>query len=73
MAGQRGTDLLGLDRDERLVVIALRRDVDGSHAEPQALRQAAMVSAMSSEMAVETRGAPTTRLRPRSITLAGKS
>lgn len=51
----RRIDLLCLDRDARLVVVELKRDEDGSHAELQALRYAAMVSAMSFEMAVATR------------------
>lgn len=51
----RRIDLLCLDRDARLVVIELKRDEDGSHAELQALRYAAMVSAMRFERAVATR------------------
>ena len=61
----RRIDLLGLDRDARLVVIELKRTDDGGHMELQAIRYAAMVSTMTFEKAVEvyarhlaTRGQP---------------
>lgn len=49
----RRIDLLGLDRDARLVVIELKRTDDGGHMELQAIRYAAMVSTMTFEKAVE--------------------
>jgi hypothetical protein len=49
----RRIDLLGLDRDARLVVIELKRTDDGGHMELQALRYAAMVSTMTFEKAVD--------------------
>jgi RecB family endonuclease NucS len=50
---QRRIDLLALDRDANLVVIELKRD-QSSHMELQALRYAAMVSAMTFEQLVDT-------------------
>lgn len=50
---KRRIDMLGLDRDARLVVIELKRTVDGGHMELQALRYAAMVSRMTFEQAVD--------------------
>ena len=50
---KRRIDLLGLDRDARLVVIELKRTEDGGHMELQALRYAAMVSRMTFEQAVD--------------------
>lgn len=49
---KRRIDLLGLDRDAKLVVIELKRTEDGGHMELQALRYAAMVSTMTFERAV---------------------
>jgi RecB family endonuclease NucS len=51
---RRRIDLLGLDKDANLVVIELKRTDDGGHMELQALRYAAMVSAMTFDQAVET-------------------
>jgi hypothetical protein len=50
----RRIDLLCLDADANLVVVELKRTSDGGHMELQAVRYAAMVSAMTFEQAVET-------------------
>lgn len=60
----RRIDLLCLDTNANLVVVELKRSEDGAHMELQAIRYAAMVSAMTFDQAVETlarhrsRGAP---------------
>lgn len=51
---RRRVDLLAIDRDGQLVVIELKRTEDGGHMELQALRYAAMVSAMGFEDVVST-------------------
>lgn len=50
---QRRIDLLCLDRDGNLVVVELKRTEDGGHMDLQAIRYAAMVSAMTFDDAVE--------------------
>lgn len=50
----RRIDLLCLDSDANLVVVELKRTEDGGHMELQALRYAAMVSAMTFEQLVDT-------------------
>ena len=50
----RRIDLLCLDSVANLVVIELKRTEDGGHMELQALRYAAMVSAMTFEQLIET-------------------
>ena len=49
----RRIDLLGIDKDAKLVVIELKRTEDGGHMELQAIRYAAMVSAMTFDRAAE--------------------
>lgn len=49
----RRIDLLCLDTDANLVVIELKRTADGGHMELQAIRYAAMVSAMTFDQAVD--------------------
>jgi hypothetical protein len=49
----RRIDLLCIDSEANLVVIELKRTQDGGHMELQALRYAAMISAMTFEQAVE--------------------
>ncbi|BCJ77001.1 hypothetical protein CS0771_65450 [Catellatospora sp. IY07-71] len=50
---RRRIDLLGVDRDGRLVVVELKRTADGGHLELQALRYAAMISVMTFDDLVE--------------------
>lgn len=50
---RREIDLLGIDQDANLVVIELKRTKDAGHAELQAIRYAAMVSAMTYQEAVD--------------------
>ncbi len=49
----RRIDLLGLDKEANLVVIELKRDEDGKHMELQALRYAAMISALTFSRLIE--------------------
>ena len=50
---RRRIDLLGVDRNAQLVVIELKRSEDGGHMDLQAIRYAAMVSAMTFAGATE--------------------
>lgn len=50
---RRSIDLLVLDKEANLVVVELKRTEDGGHMELQAIRYAAMVSAMTWRQAVE--------------------
>jgi hypothetical protein len=50
---RRELDLLGIDTEANLVVIELKRTEDAGHAELQAIRYAAMVSAMTFDKAVD--------------------
>ncbi|MDE0644617.1 MAG: hypothetical protein OXH84_00025 [Gammaproteobacteria bacterium] len=58
-------DLLGIDKDASLVVIELKRTTDGGYMELQALRYAAMISALTFEKLVDIYG---TYLRKNDIT-----
>ena len=53
--GNRGIDLLYLDRDSHLVVVQLKHTEDSGHMELQALRYAAMVSTLTFNDVVEIR------------------
>ncbi len=50
---KRRIDLLVLDRNASLVVVELKRTEDGGHMELQAIRYAAMISAMTFQQAVD--------------------
>jgi hypothetical protein len=50
---RRELDLLAIDKQANLVVIELKRTADAGHAELQAIRYAAMVSAMTFSRAVD--------------------
>ena len=50
---RRRIDLLGVDKNANLVVIELKRTEDGGHMELQAIRYAAMVSALTFDRLVE--------------------
>ena len=49
---RRRIDLLGIDKNANLIVIELKRTEDGGHMELQAVRYAAMISAMTFDMLV---------------------
>lgn len=61
---RRRIDLLGVDHEGHVVVIELKRTTDGGHLELQALRYAAMVSAMTFEDLVEHYGRYLARVDP---------
>jgi hypothetical protein len=50
---KRRIDLLGLDKDANLIVFELKRTRVGGHMELQAIRYAAMVSALTAEKVVD--------------------
>jgi hypothetical protein len=51
-SSSRRIDLLGIDKESKLVVIELKRDETGAHMELQAIRYAAMVARMTFDQAV---------------------
>jgi len=51
---KRRIDLLGIDKDANLVVIELKRTESGGHMDLQAIRYAAMVSALTFDEVVDT-------------------
>lgn len=53
---RRRVDLLAVDRDGNIVVIELKRTSDSGHSELQAIRYAAMVSALTAEQVIEIFG-----------------
>lgn len=53
---KRRIDLLAIDQQANLVVIELKRTTDGGHMELQAIRYAAMISAMTFEKAEQIHG-----------------
>src|SRR5438105_374612 len=53
---KRRIDLLGVDKNGNLVVIELKRTEDGGHMELQAIRYAAMISAMTFDKIIEVYG-----------------
>lgn len=53
MDSSRRIDLLCLDTDANLVVVELKRTIDGGHMELQAIRYAAMVSAMTFDQLID--------------------
>jgi hypothetical protein len=53
---RRRIDLLGIDKDAKLVVIELKRTEDGGHMDLQAIRYAAMVSTLTFEKVVDIYG-----------------
>ena len=53
---RRRIDILGIDKDAKLVVIKLKRTEEGGHMELQAIRYAAMVSTMTFQKAVAVFG-----------------
>jgi hypothetical protein len=61
---RRRIDLLAVDKAGHLVVIELKRTDDGGHMELQALRYAAMVSAMSFDEVVAAYEDHLSRIRP---------
>lgn len=50
---QRRIDLLAIDKDANLIVVEIKRTEDGGHMELQAIRYAAMISAMTFDQIVD--------------------
>ncbi len=61
---RRRVDLLAVDREAHLVVIELKRTEDGGHMDLQAVRYAAMVSAMRFDDVVDTYASHAAKQRP---------
>jgi len=68
----RRIDLLCVDTDANLVVVELKRTEDGGHMELQALRYAAMISAMTFEQLIDTHARALNAVQPDTETARAK-
>lgn len=70
---RRRIDLLGIDKEAKLVVIELKRTEDGGHMELQSIRYASMVSTMTFDRAADAFGDYLKQLEKRIRTRARSS